>query len=63
MKHKQNVPDAWVALNVRQQRDKGSPIGGESLPNNRLGRRIMAKLHKKAVARQRMKKNDGNVKP
>ena len=56
MKHSQNRNDQWIDLNVRQQRGKGTPIGGESLPNNRLGRRIMAKLQKKAAALERAKK-------
>jgi hypothetical protein len=60
VKHVQNVGDAWIAVNVRQQRTKGSPIGAEALPDNRLGRRIKAKLAKKAAA---MDRNTSKGKP
>lgn len=47
--------DALTAVKVRQMRPSGAPVGGEALPDNRQGRRIMAKLEKKAQAQVRNK--------
>jgi hypothetical protein len=56
MKTRLDVSNSWIDLNVRQQRAKGQPIGGEAIPDNRLGRRVMAKLQKKAAAKARGQK-------